>query len=91
MVTVMPAHRLQQILHVGDLSALRRAAEIGCQLVELARPARIPIRLGSLRRSLQVRRDLLRHLLEFRRIRLLQLLQRAHQLSEWRELLAIRL
>ena len=81
MVMMMPAHSLSQILKTGDLTVLRGVREVRGKLVQLVRRRRVTTRLSSLRSGLQVGRDLLRDLLEPRWIRLLQLLQRAHQLS----------
>jgi hypothetical protein len=77
-----PAHGLRQILHVGELAAFRGVAEIRRQLVQLARGRGISARCGRLRGALQVGRNLLRHLRILGRVRLLELLERAHQLGE---------
>jgi hypothetical protein len=87
MVVVMAAgsagtHRLRQILHIRKLTALRGAGEIRGQLIELARRGGIAVGGSSLRRTLQVGGDLLRHLLILRGVGLLELLQRTHQLSK---------
>lgn len=76
------AHCLSQILDIGKLARGRGVREIGSQLVELSRGRRIALRLGSLGGALQVGGDLLGNLLILGRIRLLELLERAHQLGE---------
>jgi len=76
------AHRLRQILHVRELTALRGGGEIRGQLIELARRGSIAVRGRRLRRTLQIGGDLLRHLLILRGVGLLELLQRTHQLSK---------
>jgi len=91
MVTMMAPHRLRQILHVGHLATLRGAVEIRGKLVELGGLCRIAVRRGGLRRALQVRGDLLRDLLILGWIRLLKLLERAHELRERRKLAVLRL
>jgi len=86
MVMVMAtaaAHRLRQILDVGKLTAGRRVGEIGGELTQLAGRRRIAILRGRLRCALQIGSDLLRHLLILGGVRLLELLQRTHQLSKW--------
>jgi len=57
----------------------------------LAGRGRIAAGSGSLGGALQVGGDLLRNLRELGWIRLLKLLERVHQLSEWGKLAAIRL
>jgi len=79
---VMAAGRLSQILDVGELAALRGVGEVRGKLVELVRRCRIAVRLGSLSGALEVRRDLLCELPVLGWIRLLKLLERAHQLGE---------
>ena len=87
MVMVMAApDRLRQILNVGELGALRGVGEVRRKLVELGRLCRKAVCRGGLRRGLQVCGDLLGHLLVLGWIRLLKLLQRAHDLSERRKL-----
>jgi len=71
MMAPTPSDRLRKILQVGKLPALRCAGEVGGELRQLARRARITLRLRGLRRGLQVGGDLLRHLRVLRRIRLL--------------------
>jgi len=73
-VIVTPAHCLSQVLHIGHLAALRGLREVGRHLVELARRRRIAVSLRCLGSALQIRSDLLGHLLILRRIRLLNLL-----------------
>ena len=81
-VMMMGARRLRQILDVGDLAALRGAAEIARKLGELVRRRRIALRRGGLGRGFQICRDLLGDLLVLSRVRLLKLLEHAHQLGE---------
>jgi len=81
-MVVMATDRLSQILDVGQLAALRGIREVRRKLAELARRRRIAIRLGRLSGALQIRGDLLRHLLILAWVGLLKLLERAHQLGE---------
>ena len=90
-MVMMAADRLGQILDVGELAGLRGVRKIGGKLVELGRRCGVAIRLGSLGGALQIRGDLLGNLLVLGRVRLLQLLERAHQLGEWRKLAVVRL
>ena len=83
MVMVMATTgRLSQILDVWELAALRGTREVRRKLVELVRCRGIPVFPGSLGGALQVCRDLLCDLLVPGWIRLLKLLERAHQLGE---------
>lgn len=82
---------LRQILHVGKLAALRGGGEILRKLAELGRLGRIAFGRGGLGGRLQIRGNLLGDLLVLGRVRLLELLQRAHQLSERRKLAVRRL
>ena len=91
MMVMAAADGLRQILHVGKLTALRGAGEVRRKLVELGRLRRIAVRRGGLRGGLQVGSDLLGDLLVLGWIRLLELLERAHQLSERRKLGVLRL
>ena len=91
MVMAATTDGLRQILHVGKLTALRGAGEVRRKLVELGRLRRIAVRRGGLRGGLQVGSDLLGDLLVLGWIRLLELLERAHQLSERRKLGVLRL
>lgn len=52
MVMAATAHRLCQILDVGQLTALRGVREVRGELVELVCGCRIALRLGSLSRAL---------------------------------------
>ena len=83
MMVVMPTDRLCQILDVGQFAAFRGIREVCRELVELVCRTRIPAPLGSLGGVLQVRGDLLCDLPIFGWVRLLKLLERAHQLREW--------
>ena len=74
--------RLREILQIGKLAALGGVGEIGRELTELARRAGIPLRLRGLSGGLQIRRNLLGHLCVLSRVRLLNLLQRTHQLRK---------
>lgn len=90
MVMVASADRLRQILDAGELAALGGVGEVGGELIELVGRGSIAVRLGGLGRALQIGGDLLRNLLIFRRVGLLELLQLAHHLGEGRKLGAIR-
>lgn len=76
------AHRLCQILDVRKVAARRGIAEVRREGVELRRRRGIAVCRGSLGGGLQVRRNLLRDLLIFGRVRLLELLELGHQLGE---------
>lgn len=89
MVMATTADRLRQVLNVGQLTALRGIREIRRQLVELSRCRSVAIRGRGAGGALQIRRDLLRDLLIFGWVGLLELLQRAHQLRERRKLAVI--
>ena len=82
MMVMAPTDRLRQILYVGELAALRGVREVRGKLVELVGLCRIAVRRGGLSGVFKVRGDLLRDLLALGGIRLLKLLQRAHELSE---------
>jgi len=88
MTTMMmvTAQSLRQILHIWKLAVLRSARKVAGQLVQLVGRVGISIRLRGLGGGLQIRRDLLSDLLVLTRIRLLKLLERAHDLDEWRKL-----
>ena len=88
-MVVVAAESLRQVLYVGDLAACRGFREVGGKLVELVRHGRITLRLGSLGGALQIRSDLLGNLLVLGRVRLLELLKRAHQLRERRKLAVV--
>ena len=85
-VVMMSAERLRQILHIRELAALGSVAKVGGKLGELARFGSIAGRRGGLCGGLEVRGDLLRDLLVLGWVRLLQLLEVTHQLSEGRKL-----
>lgn len=87
---VVSSNRLGQILNVGELAALRSIREVCGELVELARRVGVAVLLGGLRRALQVSGDLLSDLLVLSGIRLLKLLERAHQLRKWGKLALVR-
>jgi hypothetical protein len=91
MAALAAAYGLSNVLNVGELTASRGVAEIGRQLVQLARSRGIPTGRSGLGGVLQVGRDLLRHLCVLGWVRLLKLLERAHQLSEWGKLAIVRL
>jgi len=80
---------LRQILDVGELTAVRGAGEVRRELAELVRRCRAAVRLSCLSCALQVRGDLLRDLLIFGWVRLLELLKGAQQLGERRKLGAV--
>lgn len=82
MMMMMAAYRLREVRDIGELAALGSVGEIGCQLVELAGRGGIPVASRRLRRILQIGGDLLRHLFVLGWVRLLQLLQSAHQLRK---------
>src|SRR5664279_2326856 len=84
-VMMMAADRLGQILHVGELTVLGSVRKIAGKLVELSRRRGIAGRGGGLRRGLQVGSDLRSNLLVLGWIRLLKLLEFAHQLREGRK------
>jgi len=83
------ADSLREILQVGQPTALGSAGEVARQLGELARCAGVALRLGRLSGALQVRGNLLSHLLVFRWVRFLKLLQGTRQLRKWREPAAV--
>ena len=83
-------HGLRQILDVGELAAGRGGVEVRRKLVQLSRLGRIPLRLGGLGGGRQIRGDLLGNLRVLGRVRLLKLLERAHQLGEGRQRTAVR-
>ena len=89
MMVMATHHRLSQVLDVGELAARRGVREVRRKLVELVRRARIAVRLGGLGGALQVRGNLLCHLLVLGRVRLLKLLERGQQLGERGKLLVI--
>jgi len=91
MMVTMTAGGLRQILDVGKLAALRGARKIVRKLGELVCRRRIALRRGGLGGGFQIRRDLLGNLLVLGRVRLLKLLEHAHQLGEGRKLAVIRL
>ena len=91
MMVVMAPHGLGQSLDAGELAAGRGIGEVRRKLGELIRRCRIPARLGGLGGGLQVGGDLRGDLLVLGWVGLLQLLQCAHQLREWRKLAVIRL
>ena len=89
MVVMVTADGLREVLDVGELTAFGGARKVGGQLVELRRRCGIAVRLCGLRRGLQVGRNLLSNLLVLRRVRLLKLLERAHQLGKRRKTTAV--
>ena len=84
------AHRLRQVLNIGELTALRGVGEVRRKLGELARRRGVAFRRRGLGGALQVGSDLLRDLLILGRVRLLKLLQRAQQLGERGKLAVVR-
>ncbi len=90
MMMVVSADRLRQFLKAGELAAGGRVAEIRRELAELTRRGHIAVTLSRLRSALQVRGDLLYHLLILARIRLLKLLERADHLGDRGKLSLIR-
>lgn len=93
MVMVVPtasaADSLSQILYVGQLAARRGIRKVAGELGKLIRSRSIAVCLGSLGGARQVGGDLLRDLLIFGWIRLLQLLERTQHLAEGRKLAAV--
>lgn len=89
MVMAMGTRRLSQILYIRKLAGLRSVREVRRKLVELVGGCCIALRLGSLGGVPQVRGDLSGDLLVLGRIRLLELLQGGHQLSERRKLAVV--
>lgn len=81
-VMMAAAHGLRQVLDIGKLTARGSVGEVGGKLIQLSGRAGVAVRLSGLRSTLQIRGDLLRDLLVFRGIGLLQLLERAQHLSE---------
>jgi len=90
MMVVMAAQSLGQIADARHLAAGGSILELGGKRAELRRSGGVALRLRCLRGGLKVRGDLLRDLLVLGRVLLLQLLERAHQLSKGRKLLAVR-
>src|ERR1035437_4914490 len=90
-VMMMATHRLRQILHVGKLAALGGVRKVAGKLVELGRTCGIAARLGGLSGALQIRGDLLGYLLVLGWVRLLQMLELAHQLRKGRKPAVVRL
>ena len=91
MMVMAAADGLRQILHVGKLAALGGAGEVRGELVELGGLCRVAVRRSGFGGVLQVRGDLLGDLLVLGWIRLLKLLQSAHELSERRKPAVLRL
>ena len=87
---VVVAVGLGQIVSVGELAGLGGGGEILRKLVELVGGGGVTLRLGGLRSALQIGSDLLRDLLILGWIRLLQLVERVHQLRERREIAVVR-
>ena len=78
----MAAEGLYQILDVGEFAAGRGIREVRRKLGELICQCRLTVGLGRLGGRLQVRGDLPGDLLVLGWVRLLKLLERAHQLCE---------
>jgi len=89
MMVVAAANRLRQILDIRQLATLRGVREISRKLVELIRRRGIAFGLGGLGGVMQVRRNLFSDLRVLGRIRLLKLLERAHDLREGREIAVV--
>ena len=84
MVVSAAPNGLRQILNVRKLAAGGSGCEVFRQFRQLIRLRGVAIGLGGLRGRLQVGGNLLGDLLILSRVCLLQLLQRAQQLREWR-------
>ena len=84
-VMMMAADRLRQILHIGKLAALGGARKVVRKLRQLGRLGGIAGRRGGLSGGLKIGGDLPRDLLVLGWVRLLQLLELTHQLSEGRK------
>lgn len=82
MMVSTSAERLGQIADIGQVAAGGGIREIRRQFIQLGRRGRIARRLGRFRRALQVRRDLLGHLLVLGWVRSPELLERVQSLSE---------
>jgi len=89
MMVVMPAESLDQIADVRHLTGGGGGLEVGGKRAKLRCRSGVALRLGRLRGGLKVGGDLLCDLLVLGRVLLLQLLERTHQLSEGRKLLAV--
>jgi len=87
--TCSSADSLREILQVGELTTPGSAGEVCRQLGELTCRAGVALRLGRLSGALQVRGNLLSHLLVFRWVRFLKLLQGVRQLRRGREPAAV--
>lgn len=91
-VSALPArtcHCLGQVLNIRQLAILRSIFEIRCKLAELACGRSISSLLRSLGGGLKIGRDLLRNLLIFGWVGLLQLLKRTQKLRKRREVAAV--
>src|ERR1039457_2838351 len=88
-VMMMTADRLRQILHIGKLAALGGARKVVRKLRQLGRLGGIAGRRGGLSGGLKIGGDLPRDLLVLGWVRLLQLLELTHQLSEGRKLAVV--
>lgn len=86
MVMSMSAtNRLGQVLYIRQRVVLRSRTKVAGQLIQLVGLRRIAIGTGGTGSALQIRSNLRSDLLILGRVRLLQLLQRAHYLSERRQ------
>jgi len=88
-VVVSPGKRLREILKVGQLVTLRSIGEIARKLRQLVSQRRVPAGLSRLGRGVEVRGNLLRHVLILSGILLLQILQSGGDLRERRELIGV--
>jgi hypothetical protein len=86
-----PTGRLSQVLEVRELTILGGRRKVRRQRGQCVCCVSIPVCLCGLRSGRQVGGDGRRHLLVFGWVRLLQLLQRARNLSERRKLAVVRL
>ena len=86
---ISPTGGIRQILEVRELAALGCRRKVRCKLGELVRRVSISVGLSGLRGAGQVRSDGLCDLLVLGWVRLLKLLERAHNLRERRKLAAV--
>lgn len=86
MMMVAAADCLCEVLDIGELAGLAGVGKVRGKLSKLIRRGGVAFRCRGLRCVSQIGGNLLRHLLVFGRVGLLELLQRAHQFGKGREL-----